>query len=347
MPRIAIDLTPLLPGGENGGAKLLILELLSQFKKLSHDFDFLLLTAYWNHEDLAIFDGPKFQRLCVFHAPPSSNQPKTIANPVFSDRIKNQLRQAKLIRAIPLLLPLSRLLKQIWSKSLNHPLSPIVPKSLLQDQGVSLLFCPFTKPNYAEPDIPIVSIFYDLQHRTYPQFFLPLERERRDATLIQLSQRVESIICISEFSRRTLLEDLKISPERTYTIPVCIHSRLRETPSALSILETLGLNVRPYFFYPANFWPHKNHPMLLNAYNMFLRRNPGLNIDLVFTGALSQPEQELRATVEAMGLKERVHFLGYLSEEQLAAVLQGCRLMIFPSLYEGFGIPIIRGLCLR
>lgn len=106
-------------------------------------------------------------------------------------------------------------------------------------------------------------------------------------------------------------------------------------------LEELQLKDRPFLFYPANFWPHKNHRMLLTAYNILLRRNPDLELDLVFTGALTQPEKELREAVDVMGLKKRVHFLGYLSDEQLSAVFQGCQFLIFPSLYEGFGIPLL------
>ena len=219
--------------------------------------------------------------------------------------------------------------------------SPKVSKGLLADQEVDLLFCPFTAPTYAEPGIPVVSVFYDLQHLVYPHFFDHQELAGRDATLDRVRQRVESIICISEYSRQGLLAHLKITPERTYSVPVCIHTRLTENHPNRDMLENLNLKNQSYLFYPANFWPHKNHKMLLTAYNILLRRNPDLELDLVFTGALRQPEKELRAAVEAMGLEKRVHFLGYLSDEELAAVFQGCHLLIFPSLFEGFGVPLL------
>ncbi|MCB9078959.1 MAG: glycosyltransferase family 4 protein, partial [Anaerolineaceae bacterium] len=157
-----------------------------------------------------------------------------------------------------------------------------------------------------------------------------------------VSQKVEAIICISEYTRQMLLAHFnEIAPERTHTIHVCIHSRLESALTTAAPLEQFGLDKRSYMFYPANFWPHKNHRLLLTAYSILLQRRPGLDLDLVFTGALVEPEKELRLAVEKMGLTDRVHFLGYLSDEQLAAVFSGCQFIIYPSLYEGFGIPLI------
>ncbi len=341
MPRIAVDLTPLLPGGENGAAKLLVLELLSQFKELVHPYNFLLLTAHWNHQELVVFDGPRFQRLCVMPVMNPTSEPAYSSNFNYLTQLIHHLRQALPERIVARLLPPARWLKQQWLQRIKPFNDLKVSKGLLADQEVDLLFCPFTAPIYAEPGIPVVSIFYDLQHHTYPQFFDPKELECRDDTLNRLRQRVESIVCISEFSRQTLLEDLKIAPERTFTVPVCIHSRLCETTPALSISEKSSLKDQPYLFYPANYWPHKNHKMLLTAYNILLKRNPGLELDLVLTGALDQSEKELHAAVDAIGIGKRVHFLGYLTDEELAAVFRGCQFLIFPSLYEGFGVPIL------
>jgi hypothetical protein len=99
-------------------------------------------------------------------------------------------------------------------------------------------------------------------------------------------------------------------------------------------------------FYPANFWPHKNHHMLLTAYGMFLPCNPDKKIDLVFTGALDDLQEELKDAVKRMGLTKRIHFLGFLPQDQLTAVWQGCEFLIFPSLYEGFGIPVLEAMSL-
>jgi glycosyltransferase involved in cell wall biosynthesis len=84
--------------------------------------------------------------------------------------------------------------------------------------------------------------------------------------------------------------------------------------------------------------------MLITAYEMFVSRNPDCKIDLVFTGALDDAQRDLQDNVRSMGLERRVHFLGYLPEEQLIAVWGGCSFLIFPSLYEGFGIPVLEAM---
>ena len=312
MFHIAIDLTPFSSGKENREIKFLILELLTQFIRSGpHQFEFILLTADWNHQELAAFEGPRFKRLCVLYKEALLTESNnSISN---SNRIEpeiNGLRQSMQRHAVSLLSSLVRRIKRQRLQSVKASSQKMFSKRLLHDLEVNLLFCPFTALTYAETGIPVVSIFHDLKHQGNPQFFNPHELEDSDGTLTQIRQRVDSIICISEYSRQNVLAHLKIPADRTYAVPICFHSRLSDIDPNFSKLETLKLKNRPYFFYPSNFWPHKNHRMLLIVYNILLRRKPDLDFDLVFTGDLLQPEKELQAAVEARGLKGRVHFLG-------------------------------------
>ncbi len=321
---IAVDMTPMLPGGENGGAKIFAMELLRSFQQHAHKDQFLLLTASWNHEELAALDGPNMSRLCVMKG-------KTKGRPSSMDRYPGLLRRG--------LVKVSRVVRQVSRTG-------IPPRRLLGSQGVDLLFCPFTAPTYAEFGIPTVCVLYDLQHREFPQFFSPHEIGVRDGFMKEISERANHIVCISEHVRQTVLKHLKTDPERTHAAHVCVQSRL-SVPDRKRVnreCDRLGLGDRPYMFYPANFWPHKNHRMLLIAYGMFLSRNPENTLDLVFTGALDDLEMEMKQAVDRMGLRDRVHFLGFLPQEQLEVVWQGCEFLVFPSLYEGFGIPVLEAM---
>ena len=325
MSLIAVDMTPVLPGGENGGAKIFAIELLRSFQKTAPGDHFLLLTALWNHEELAILDGPNMARHCLLTRKKKPRpKPLTAQYPGFFRR------------------GLGRMGRYIMRASKTG----VAPRRLLGSRGVDLLFCPFTAATYAEPGIPTVSVIYDLQHRDFPQFFSPHEIGLRNAFMREVSQQADHIVCISEHVRQAVLEHLKTNPQRTHTAHVCIQTRL-STPDHISVdrhRSALDIRLRPYMFYPANYWPHKNHRMLLTAYGMFLSRNPDNNLDLVFTGALEDSENELKRAVAQMGLKERVHFLGFLPQEQLEAVWCGCDFLIFPSLYEGFGIPVLEAM---
>jgi glycosyltransferase involved in cell wall biosynthesis len=324
MSLIAVDMTPALPGGTNGGAKIVAFEILKSLKEMAPEEQFLLLTASWNHEELAILDGPNMRRLCVARGQEPKPKPFTSRRFV---RFQRGLRKGYRY--------LRRVLRSYFT--VGNPLT---------ERGVALLFCPFTAPTFSEPGIPVISVVHDMQHRDCPQFFSPHEIDLRDAYTRDVCQKADAIICVSEHARQSVLRHLKTPPEKTYAVRNCVHNRLKKLndEEVRPHLADLGIEQRPYMFYPGNFWPHKNHRMLLTTYGMFLSRNPETHIDLVFTGALDDIQEELKCEVRRMGLAKRVHFLGFLAENQFRSVWQGCEFLIFPSLYEGFGIPVLEAM---
>jgi len=346
---IAVDMTLMLPGGENGGSKVLAMQLLNGFRRLSPEYHLLLLTSLSNHDELKSFDGPRVRRICVLGE-----------QTIFPDFLgKNDFlglkRMAlKIYYALPekitrLVKKMSRITARVFPV-LFHLTSQIhgsrPTSGILNTLGVDLLFCPFTTPTYAEPNIPVVSVFYDLQHLYYPQFFSQSELSRRNSQMDLLRRIPHRIICISEHGRHSLVEHLNIPPERSKTIHIGIQSTLKKPsqPEIEQVRSRLGIRQRPYIFYPANFWPHKNHQSLMNAYSMLLSDRPQTDLDLVFTGALEDSAQELYNLAKNMGLDSRIHFLGFLPEKEFAAVLAGCQMMVFPSIYEGFGIPVLEAM---
>lgn len=220
------------------------------------------------------------------------------------------------------------------------------PAVLRQKYKIDVLFCPFSAPTFAEPGLPLVAIAYDLQHLDLPFFFSDVERSHRSQFLANLLQKASFVICISEFTRQSFITHLKADAEQLISAPICIHERLIKPSSDFvsDTLNRLGLKDNQYLFFPANFWPHKNHRMLLAAYSIFRKKFPHLPLDLVFTGALEEPQKELRELVFNLGYRDNIHFLGFLSQEELTAIWQGSKGLIFPSLYEGFGIPLLEAM---
>ena len=327
MSLIAVDMTPVLPGGKNGGAKILAIELLKSFRETALQDQFLILTAAWNHDDLAFLDGSNMCRVCVLEGQEPEHKP-------FYGRYTGRLYRAA-VRIRNHFRPIS---KKYFTK-----------KKGLAAQNVDLLFCPFTAPTYAEVNIPTVSVIHDLQHMALPHFFSPEEILLRDNFMAELKRKADQIICVSEYVKKTVFRYLEISQSITHAVPNAIQTRLiRPAKKRQSeCLEALNIHRNPYMYYPANFWPHKNHAMLLTAYGMFLSRNPASKIDLVFTGALNGGEKGVKQAVFQMGLEKRVHFLGFLPHHELEAVWYGCNFLIFPSLYEGFGIPVLEAMSIE
>jgi glycosyltransferase involved in cell wall biosynthesis len=321
MSLIAVDLTPVVPGGDNGGAKPLAMELLRGFQFMAKDHRFLILTASWNHDELAVLDSPAIKRLCVIHR---KRQTESIVRKEGIAKI--------LMRHL-----------MLFAKRFQHNL---FQSRSLRDRGVDLLFCPFTAPDFAEPGIPVISVIHDLQYQEFPHFFTPDEYFHRKSFMQDVARKADAVICVSEYTRQAAVQSLSIPIERSFVIPNCIQFRLKRLNSEekKALLERLGIATQPYLFYPANFWPHKNHRMLLTAYGMYLSRHPEPPLHLVLTGALTGEQQVLKDCVGRMGLVSYVHFPGYLSENELSAVWEGCSCLIFPSLFEGFGIPVLEAM---
>jgi glycosyltransferase involved in cell wall biosynthesis len=111
-----------------------------------------------------------------------------------------------------------------------------------------------------------------------------------------------------------------------------------------AVLGRLNLTPQRYLIYPANFWKHKNHEMLLTAFGMACHEGLAADIQLVCTGAPGARQEWLMSTTRTMNLSDRVIFPGYLPNAELAALMANCTGMVFPSLYEGFGLPVIEAM---
>ena len=352
--RIAIDLTPLRAEGENGGAKVLITTLLQDFLKFAPEFKFILLVAPWNYEELIKYENQQIK--CCLMPDLMRNKPRieetepSTANtpPERKINLKKIINQ---IRSNPIKIKIVHKLKNnIISNRIKKSKSvirnKIKNKSLLETAEIDVLFCPFSAMNYAEEKIPTISIIHDLQHLDYPFLFSEAERNHRNTFLLEVVRKAEQIICVSEFTRNSIIKHFNPNPARLTVISNCIHDRFaRLSKKRVSYyLNQLNLKEGKYAFYPANYWHHKNHRMLLTAYSIYRQKMGDRAIDLVFTGSLLTEEKNLKQAVETMGLKEWVHFLGYLPQEALTAVWQGCKCLVYPSFYEGFGIPLLEAM---
>jgi glycosyltransferase involved in cell wall biosynthesis len=228
---------------------------------------------------------------------------------------------------------------------LNTTLKRSGSGSLLHDMGADLLFCPFTAPTYFESGIPTVCTIYDLQYKTYPEFFAAEDVAHRERTFIEACRRATALTAISDYSRDTAIAHGSLDPSRIRTIHLRMAQRI--VPGAehdKAILGRLGLTPQQYLIYPANFWKHKNHEMLLTAFGMACHGGLAADIKLVCTGAPGARQEWLMSVARTMNLADRVLFLGYLPNAELAALMANCSGVVFPSLYEGFGLPVIEAM---
>jgi glycosyltransferase involved in cell wall biosynthesis/2-polyprenyl-3-methyl-5-hydroxy-6-metoxy-1,4-benzoquinol methylase len=329
--KVAVDLTPVQPGGENGGAKVMTLELVRHLALMAPECQFILLTSESSHDELAALAAPNVKRLCV-HRPGGALS----AADNFAVRLRRVLGR---VLSVPRLNQLAGLYREATGQV-------VVGSDLVRRLDADLLFCPFTAPYYFHPSVPTVSVIYDLQHREYRQFFSELQVYERERSFDQACRLANRLVCISEYVRKAVLASGAVPAERLETVPIQLGERLpRVAPeSRAPVLRSLGLEPERFLLYPANFWPHKNHEMLLTAFGLYRSSHPDSDLKLVLTGAPGARQDFLVDAAARMGMNGSVVFPGYVSDADFSALMQSSMALIFPSLFEGFGMPLLEAM---
>jgi glycosyltransferase involved in cell wall biosynthesis len=214
------------------------------------------------------------------------------------------------------------------------------PAAVRAAEGADVLHLPLTVP-IPRAGVPTALTLHDVLHLDVPGAVSRAERAYRRVAYDRAARRADVVITVSEHARGRIVERLGIAAERVIAIPHGIeHERFRpDAGDDESTLAGLPLPQAPWILYPANLWPHKNHGVLLEA----LARTPA-DISLVLTGAAYRRWDALLARAEALGVADRVRHLGYVSAPALAPLYRRATAVVFPSLYEGFGAPVVEAM---
>jgi glycosyltransferase involved in cell wall biosynthesis len=202
----------------------------------------------------------------------------------------------------------------------------------------------FHAPHYVLPPLtPARSIvtIHDCIHLMFPQY-LPnrLGYAYARAALWIAARKSDRILTVSEASKRDILRFLHVPPEKVAVIPNAIDERFWLEPSEEQIVRTrerYQLN-DPFVLYVGNIKPHKNLERLIEAFHRLRDRGPD-QLKLLIIGDEISQLQSLRRAVHRLMLHKHVRFLGFVPLETLAVLYRLASVFVFPSLYEGFGLP--------
>ena len=210
----------------------------------------------------------------------------------------------------------------------------------LRREGVTL----FHAPHYVLPPlVPCRSVvtIHDCIHLMFPQYLpnrMALAYARVSIALA--ARRATRVMTVSESSKRDILRFFDVEPDKISVIYNGIDERFGLEPreeDVARVRERYQLQ-DPFVLYAGNVKPHKNLERLIEAFDLVRKR--GFNqLKLVLIGDEISKYAELRRAVHSHQLHKYVRFLGYLPEETLAAMYRLAGVFVFPSLYEGFGLP--------
>jgi len=196
----------------------------------------------------------------------------------------------------------------------------------------------------AGAEVSTVVTIHDMSLRLYPQCH-PVRRLLLNRPLMHVAiQRASAIVTVSHSTRRDLLRLHGLAPERVSVVHEAASPAfrpIRDRARLESVRAKYGLPDR-FILYVGTIEPRKNLPRLIDAFAQ--ARRAGIGHDLVCVGPYGWSSRDLAGRIEQRGLSSHVHFTGYVPFEDLPVIYNLGELFVFPSLYEGFGLPVIEAM---
>lgn len=192
---------------------------------------------------------------------------------------------------------------------------------------------------------PFVYEPWDLQHRHHPEFFPDAAWRWRDRMYRDACREAALVVTATRWVKKDVVDHYGVPSGKVAVIPrasLLAREPLPE-PERAAAWEAHRIP-GGYAFYPAMTFPHKNHVRLLEALAS-LRDRRGIVIPLVCSGRFHEPHRpEVEAAVSRLRLEDQVRFLGIVPEGLLASLYREARLLVFPSLFEGLGAPLLEAM---
>jgi glycosyltransferase involved in cell wall biosynthesis len=162
-----------------------------------------------------------------------------------------------------------------------------------------------------------------------------------------VSKKARAIITDSEYSKKDIIEIFDVDEEKIHVIPLGVSEECRvvyDIHLIEGIKKSYGIKGR-YIFYIGNFKPHKNVKRLIEAFCDIIRFNNAFSdIKLVLGGKRDKFIQPLERMAEKSGVSDRVIFTDFIKDEDLPYLYSGAEIFVYPSLYEGFGLPVLEAM---
>ena len=203
--------------------------------------------------------------------------------------------------------------------------------------------------NYSCPrDVPAKVVFtvYDLAVLEVPQYTTEENRLVCFQGLFDAAMRADHLIMISEATRRAFIRHFPHYPEDRMTV---IHLGNRPTivprtaADCRDYLAELGVSREGFWLGVGTVEPRKNYRLLIDAYKAVVNRGEDER-PLLIAGGKGWLESDIGNFVHANGLADKVRFLGYVTDEQLSMLYSSCFAFVYPSFYEGFGLPVLEAM---
>lgn len=187
---------------------------------------------------------------------------------------------------------------------------------------------------------PAVVTFYDFAALRYPELYDPRELGYYETLIPQAAHRASVVIAISQATKADLVRAFDVPDSKVVVTPLAADPRFRPVPDAdARVRGKYGIEAGYVLGCVGSGHPRKNLSAVMAAFDKL----PEQDAHLVIVGAVSRDPEALRA-VESSPRRDRIHLLGHVPEEDLPAIYSAAGVLCFPSLFEGFGLPVLEAM---
>jgi len=207
---------------------------------------------------------------------------------------------------------------------------------LLHVQYTAPLLCP----------VPVVVSVHDVSFSEHPEFFALPRARQLQWTVRRTVRRAARILTGSEFSRQAIARTYGVNGEKVVVIPNAAAPMFRplsREAAAAAVRARFG-PPGPFLLTVGDLQPRKNQLGLIQAFAELVRTHPQLPHQLVLAGKATWFGPRVHKAAQASGVADRIHFTGFVTDQELLDLYNACELFVFPSFYEGFGLPVLEAM---
>jgi glycosyltransferase involved in cell wall biosynthesis len=195
--------------------------------------------------------------------------------------------------------------------------------------------------------VPVVVSVHDVSFLEHPEYFPPTRALQLRLTVRRTVHAAARILTGSQFSRASILRAYQeLDPEKVLVVPNAAGTGFRPVSRQLAVAKVRDSFrlAAPFIFCVGDLQPRKNQIGLVAAFARLVKSCPQLPHHLVLTGKETWFTPRVREAVRQSGVADRIRFTGFVGDEDLLQLYNACDLFVFPSFYEGFGLPVLEAM---
>ena len=217
----------------------------------------------------------------------------------------------------------------------------------LRKHPVDIYETQYITPLFVSKKIKIVTIIHDISFNFFPQFIRPSDLFFLKVLIPISLRRADGIVAVSNFTKREIVQYYKIPKEKIFVVPNALGDELSDShriPTALRDTRDKYELPQAYILYMGTLQPRKNLVHLIESFIRIKDRIPGMKLVIAGSKSAHNVDSRIAQVIKENNISKDVVFTGYVQEEDKANIFKMAQVFTFPSLYEGFGIPILEAM---